>query len=241
MKSTNTLLVLIAVAALSLSSSAFANEGVLRARVHKDDSPTRIQRPAMPALDASASDGTHPTVTTKKGSGPHIGSLIEDDFLLNFKGQSQAPKAAPLNKTDKNLDGDVEDQALIIEWEEWHHRVSDAIFQRWRKLGVFPGVARTTLTFNRDGRIEVNVRSLDLPPNIYDVMMPEHRHYGIDEIRTLFAQAVQASVMPLNGSSTVRFPARSKRTVMRLTPYFAGDVDEGYTYKHGDYERVPLE
>lgn len=241
MKSTNTLLVLIVMAALSLSLSAFANEGVLRGKVHKDDAPTRIQRPAMPVLDAAASDGTRPTGTTKKSGGPHIGSLIEDDFLLNFKGKSQAPKTAPLNKTDKELDGEAEDQELIVEWEEWHHRVSDAIFQRWRKLGVYPGVARTTLTFNRDGRIEVNVRSLELPPNLYEVMMPEYRHYGVEEIRNLFAQAVQNSVMPLNGSSTVRFPARSKRTVMRLTPYFAGDVDEGYTWKHGDYERVPLE
>jgi hypothetical protein len=241
MKSTKLALVLIAVVAVMLPPSAFG-EDLLKGKVQKADSPARIKRPAMPVLGATAAvDEPAQSFALPKNTS-HAGGLTEDDFVLNFTRQS--PKSAPVvgsvPSKKKDLAGDSEDAQLIIEWEQWHHRISEAIFQRWRTLGVFPGVARTTLTFSRDGRVDVTIHSVELPPNIYDVMMPQFRRYQLEEIRHLFQAAVEDSVMPLNGSSTVRFPERSKRTQVSITPNFSGDVDEGYNWKKDDYERVQV-
>jgi hypothetical protein len=227
------------------ATATAANTPSLKGKVQKQDAPMRIRRPELPPMGvAESGEPSGAAVTTRSGPSLH-GVASENDFMLNFKKQS--PVFAPTSlsgqaaKHDNNsLASEAEDKELVIEWEEWHHRVSEAIFQRWRNLGVFPGIAHTTLTFTRAGRVFVTVHAVDLPDNLFQVIMPQYRGYSMEEIRRQFARAVEDSVLPLNGSSTVRFPERSHRDMVTLTPNFAGDVDEGYNWKHGDTERVQL-
>lgn len=237
-----TLIVIAALVALMVPQSAFGQD-VLKGNVHKSDSPTRIGRPALPVFRSTESVDDSPIqIEEFSKKSPMIGGISDEDFAPHLTRQSPktAPQASAARKSPR-LEAEEDDAEMLIAWEEWHHRVSEAIFQRWRVLGVFPGTAYTTLRFSRDGHVDVTVNSLELPQNIYDLMKPQYRAYGIDEIRHQFSAAVQNSVVPLNGSSVVRFPERSRRTVMILTPYFSGDVDEGYHYKHNDYERVHLD
>lgn len=239
--------VAVGVIAPSAVAQAQLTKGALKGKVQKMDAPVRIRRPDMPAVGVAQPNEVGETGSAASKNNLH-GVASENDFMLNFKKESPvfAPSSAPLNagtaKKDNNtsLANEAEDQELLIQWEEWHHRVSEAIFERWRTLGVFPGVAHTTLTFTRAGRVFCTVHAIDLPENVFQIMMPQYRGYSIEEIRRRFARAVEDSVLPLNGSSTVHFPERSKRDVVTLTPNFSGDVDEGYNWKHGDTERVQL-
>lgn len=228
------------------STAPQATGQALKGKIQKGEGPVRIRRPDMPpAVNvADTNETTGDTAVYNKPSTALRGVASESDFMLDFRKGSPvfAPETNTLKGKTENtkLSSDTEDESLIIEWEEWHHRVSQAIFERWRTLGMIPGVARTTLTFTRAGRVFCTVHEVDLPENVYNLAMPQYRAYSQEALRRMFARAVEDSVLPLNGSSTVHFPSRSKRDVVTLTPNFSGDVDEGYNWKHGDTERVHL-
>jgi hypothetical protein len=240
MNSTKAKIALLNVAAIAVMvvPTAFAND-VLKGKVQKADQPVRIARPSMPLLGvaeiAEVGDPQSKAVAPKKAQ------LTANDFTLDFK--KQAPTTAPdfgngQSKPSPKLTADTEDADLIIEWEEWHHRISKEIFEHWRVLGIFPGTAMATMRFSRDRRVQVHVDSVELDESIYEILSPRYRMYTLPQLQREFARVIEESVMPLDGSSVVTFPERSKRTLMTFTSSFSNDGTEGYRWNHGDTERI---
>jgi hypothetical protein len=217
---------LLLVIAMSLPS-AFAND-VLRGKVQKADQPVRIARPTLPVVGETARVDIG---TMKLPVKP-----IDDNFTFNFETPQFAPKDQP------KLEAGAEDASLVIEWEEWHRRVSQAIFERWRVVGVYPGRANTTIVITSDRRVRLNVESVELDPNIYGMVSPVHQMYSPEQLQRDYAAMIEQSVMPLDGSSIVAFPKGSKRRTMTLTPWFSNDsAHESCRWEHGDKERVSIQ
>jgi len=229
----------IAMLALLLPTSALADDGVLKGKVQRSDAPMRIQRPALPVLNETAdptADLERVTATVPKKP-PLQGSAIKDsDFAPEWLKQSPIT-----DKEDPELKAEIDNKELIIEWERWHHRFSQAVFERWRELGKIPGFAQTTITITRDRHIIVEIGEVELPPDVYEIMRyPQYRAYPLQTLKRMYADSIRYSLLPLEGSSAIEFPKQSRRKQVTLTPTFSGTLDEGYHWVHGDRERVPL-
>jgi hypothetical protein len=215
---------------------------LLRGKVQKDNTPqiTRIKRPLMPGVDVThgAEAGVLKATVNKKDAALQA-AVEEDDFVLPFETREPNMDMSGL-PNNKPLRSKTDDNSLIIEWEEWHHRVCAAIFERWKKLGIIPGKAHTRIKFTNDRRVVVTVTDVELAPDVFSHLPPLYRMYSGEELRRRFQNAVEMSVMPLNGMELLAFPERSKRTQVVINPYFSGTEESGYTYLRGDRERVSL-
>lgn len=221
-----------------------ADKTVLHGKVIEHDRFVRLQRPSTPSLSIS-----HDGQGSKLASGSHEASIDmgTDQFLFNFKSQkpvadtlaAEGQPAKAAKATEPDLFGEEESGELVIAWEAWHKRVSGAIFERWRVNGKLPGVAHVELRFTRDRHVIVDVQDVYIDPDVYN-LLPEGSPCSPEYLRKQFTEEIMSSVQPLDGSSVLDFPAKSKRTVVYETPAFRGTRGPAsYSWKHDDYERVP--
>lgn len=238
---------------LSLSNVGYAgpdasHSSLLKGKVQRSDTPTRIKRPELPVLQAMEKSDASTRLRGHAATAAAQTELDEDDFVSNVRKMSPLVDSTVYGDGEKQqgeakqdlLNGEVESADLVIAWEEWHRRVCAAIFQRWRQNGVFPGVARTTLRFTRDKHVQVIIREVELDPDVYE-LLPESRHLTPAELELAFIRSVHESVLPINGALLLEFPAKSRRKVVEFSPAFRGTHGPaGYNWKKDDYERVPV-
>lgn len=227
-----------AVSAEAPSAKLLPNK-LLKGKVEDHNRVTRLPRPALPAV-ATTSDGPN-----LKGKIDGILSDINsDDAKFGAKQEEpsfsggQSVGASP-GKT-LNLRGGADradSKEMLIAWERWHHRVCGAMFERWDHNATLRGRVETKITVTRDLHIKVEILHSGLAPEELDRLPPDNLSYRAQQERLLVSQ-VTSSIYALEGQSVLTFPDGSRRQKVVLEKNFNAGDDEGYEWKHDDYEHV---
>lgn len=121
------------------------------------------------------------------------------------------------------------DSWLALEWDAWHRRVAQSIYQKWIffanaafKNDPTPMLTRVSYVVTREGRIE-NVKFLERSPNVM--------------FDSLTAQVIKS----FNGDQeTLRFPEGSRRSSIENFGVFSQNqhTGQGFRYTTGDKETI---
>jgi hypothetical protein len=215
------------------------SEKLLRGKIEQRDGFVRLQRPALPKL-ATSNESNSGKVSGNAQRSPF--DLGADGFSLNFNNQSGvADDTAGSGGTKAKVDplvAEAENDAMVIAWENWHRRVCQAIFERWRVNGNLPGVGHARLRFTRDRHIEVIVEDIRIDDDVYSIL-PIGARISPEELDQQYRAEILDSVQPLDGSPVLAFPENSKRREVVLTPAFRGTRGPAnFTWKKDDYEHI---
>lgn len=222
---------------LSATAEMPQTDQVLKGKVEQRDKPVRLQRPGTPVLESSKGATSAKTASASAVNSATMG-LGSDDFLFNFKKGTGKSDNIGSAKSGGPLEGEAESGELVIAWEQWHKRVCEAIFQKWRVNGNLPGVAHVRLHFTRDRHVEVTVEDVHIDDSVYSVL-PVGEPATPEDLQEEFAAQILDSVSPLDGSPILDFPAKSKRRAVTFTPAFRGTRGPAnFTWKKDDYEHV---
>ncbi len=195
----------------------------LKGRVEKKDNYFHITRPPHNLKKDQAL--YQPDMASKS----QTSNISLDDFVL--AGSSLIGKTEQVDShRDKMLLGEDTAEDLLILWEEWHKKISKAIYTQWANYAPGPGEAHVTLTFRKD-------RSINLSVTRYNSLAD----YGNDGNQWQFIDAIHKAVQEINGSPDLAFPDKSKRKEVVLNACFRSnpyDTVGGYSFKRGDVERV---
>jgi len=224
-----------------LSVGTAYGSDLLHGKIQQSDRSQRIQRPKLPNAAAAKPTGN------SSGAASNLKSFVDtSDFDFAKKMSRELPRTAvvpcfpePAAQSDKKaIASGATDSELLIAWEQWHKRVSEAIYQNWVRNSKVLGVAHTTIRVTRDRHITVTVHdvSVDQPGLIFAHSLG----FSPDKLEREFQDEVIQSVEPLDGSSILDFPEKSRRLDVSFTPYFRKQGQSGYDWKKDDYERVPV-
>jgi hypothetical protein len=133
----------------------------------------------------------------------------------------------------------VNEDDLVIAWERWHKRVSEALYQNWQRSKPIAGIAHARICVTKDRRITVIVSNVRVAP-IELAEVHSDPVYAMKLLQNEFAQNVRQAVEALNGSAILEFPEGSKRAEAFMSPNFIHGADSGYEWRKDDYERVKL-
>lgn len=234
----------VALASLSMpafaadNSPASAQQKTLKGRV-ESRTGNRLSRPAMPAsplgdvFDNIGKPG-EPGVklNAQAAKKDPLDALKKDDF--NFRLQLlQSSKNDP--EETKAAEADQKDRDLMIAWDAWHKRVCEAIQRNWVAEPHIPhGDERVAVNITKDGRVHfhmINYHHQTTSSELFDTQ----REHEIE-----FEAAVANTLRGIERKKVLTFPNGSLRKQVEFTARFQTDADqEGYTWKQGDYERVP--
>ncbi len=217
----------------------------LTGHLERRDKVVRFKRPGgdLPLLPSALK-----ALGIAESSKAHILPLRASDFVFNFNACSpraaEDPAALAGEATDSPaLDSEAESADLIIAWEAWHKRVSEAIYSNWLCHSSLPGQATCTMTFTCDRHVSVKVENVDLPSGV-GLLLAARGNYGREQaLEEVFARQVEDTVAALNNSPILAFPPGSRRTEVVEHTSFKYGIDEGgggYTWRKGDVERIHL-
>jgi hypothetical protein len=165
-----------------------------------------------------------------------LGAEMGDPGLTSMNGRpdalssmpSQMPEASPNLQSGNPMTQTDPDAHMTLEWEAWHRRVAEAIFQRWKPFvdvafkDSHPRLARVDYLVTRDGQIQ-DVKLMVKSNNpMYDA---------------LIVQVVKS----FNGERAIlQFPAGSRRGSIEKFGDFSQNqhTGMGYRYTTGDRETI---
>lgn len=235
----NTYLPAIAADKGSTLSHATTTTSALKGRVEARTG-NRLSRPAMPAsplgdvFDNVGKPGEAGVKlnaqATKKDP---LDAFKKDDF--NFRLQlMQSSKDDPEEK--KAFEADAKDGDLMIAWDAWHKRVCEAIQHYWVREPHIPhGDERVAVNITKEGRVHFHMLNYHHRTNSSELFDTRRDH----EIE--FEEAVANTLRSIEHKKVLNFPGGSLRKHVEFVARFQTDADhEGYSWKQGDYERVPM-
>ena len=214
---------------LAISTSAYLSiitcqaDEPLQGRVEQKNTAKRVIRPALPSRPVGDAMEMIPNSVKKKAG--------ETSTLANSV-------AGMLDKSTfdsfaKSLQGsaDGSDKELVVEWEHWHKSLCSAIYHNWLECGNIPGDASVDLKISRSGDIDFQLKNFHVDPS--EQFSPNQKQ--------MFEHAVGKTLQLLDPLA-LSFPIKSQRAEVSLTTKFTytdrNDGPQGYSWKHGDYERV---
>jgi hypothetical protein len=213
---------------------------LLKGKVQASDHIVRLQRPKTPVLQSESPLGAG-------GTGKLQAEIDFGDFALGKHRQMPempmddrtaygAPPTAPMPAPD--LRSNVEDDQLVIAWEEWHKRVCRAIYENWMANSHIRGVAHTEITVTRDHHIYVSIKDVEV--SALEIARAPRHLVMAGKLEEEFVNEIMQTVQPLDGSGLLEFPERSRRERTSFSPYFKKQGESGYDWRTDDYERVKL-
>lgn len=210
--------------------------GLIKGRVEKKESYFRIGRPAqsehtLGAVSTQNLGNLSNSPCFKVNPQKDLCNISASDFMLSgaVSGKTddkvEKPSAVPA------LAADVSESDLLVVWEEWHKRISQTIYGQWATVAPAAGEAHVALTFRRDRSVTITVKQY-------------HSLHGYsNDNESKFVDAIYKVVQSVSGSNELAFPEQSKRQEVVLNACFRSnpyDIASGYSYKHGDVERVNM-
>ncbi|HEY9793822.1 MAG TPA: hypothetical protein V6D22_25730 [Candidatus Obscuribacterales bacterium] len=141
--------------------------------------------------------------------------------------QQQPPQIAAVPPNFEPNDPDSTPD-MMLAWDAWHHRVAQAIFER------FELVAKSA--FRRSGPLEARISyQVTRDHRIINMSMPEKSP------NSLFNVAVYQAVKSLEGDAALlEFPQGSRRMVVYKPGTFQWNFgNDGFKYTTGDREVIP--
>lgn len=218
---------------------ANAQQKTLKGRV-ESRTGNRLSRPAMPAsplgdvFDNIGKPGqAGGKLNAQAAKKDPLDALKKDDF--NFRAQlMQSSKNDP--EETKAAEADQKDRDLMIAWDAWHKRVCEAIQRNWIAEPHIPhGDEKVAVNITRDGRVHFHMLNYQHQTPSSELFDTKREH----EIE--FEAAVANTLRGIERKKVLIFPAGSLRKQVEFTARFQTDADsEGYTWKQGDYEKVPM-
>lgn len=211
-------------------ASQATHQGALKGRVEQRNAATKVVRPAMPssplgdALDGfGKSKGNLSAGVAKKDSPVDVISKSDFQFQL-----SRSAGNDPAEKKAAAIDSS--DQELVIEWDAWHKRVSEAIQHNWNmQPSIPPGDASVSVEIKKNGSVHYSIVSFK------DIAGEEFYHRQKED----FEAAVSDSLRGVEFHRVLNFPKRSLRQHVAFTARFSNGADGHFSWKHGDVERIP--
>lgn len=201
----------------------------------------RLSRPAMPAsplgdvLDSITKPGAAGVkLNAQAAKKDPLDAFKKDDF--NFRLQlMQSSKGDPEEK--KAAETDLQDGDLMIAWDAWHKRVCEAIQRYWVAEPHIPhGDERVAVNITKDGRVHFHMLNYHHDPGNSSELFDSRREHEIE-----FEEAVANTLRGIEHKKVLIFPNGSHRKHVEFVARFQTDADhEGYTWKRGDYEKVPM-
>lgn len=235
MRSNTWIYACMALVALSVVQVPATAQDLLKGKVQRVEGPVRIRRPELPALDAPLKDARISANQALGDDSAFVPSMNKMSPVIDITDYG-APIAGKVEKD--TLNGEAESDELLIAWEEWHKRISQAIFRNWQVNGDIAGEARATMRFSRDCRVQVEIHTVEIYLESYEPMPPSR----IMEMRAAFAQKVRDSLSALDRTLVLQFPRQSRRQLVEINTTFRGTPrgDSSYGWIRGDYERIPV-
>lgn len=195
----------------------------LQGRVEQKNIPKKVNRPAMPSRPAGDAMEMIPNSVKTKASGRKdvsnsIAGMLDKTTFDSFA---------------KSLQGsaDGSDKELVIEWEHWHKSLCSAIYHNWLDCGNIPGEASVDLKISKSGDIDFQLK--DFHVDATEQFSPNQKQ--------MFEHAVGKTLQQLDPLA-LSFPIKSQRNDVSLTTKFTytdrNDGPQGYSWKHGDTERL---
>ena len=221
--------------ALSADTTSIASKS-LKGRVEARNG-NRLSRPAMPAsplgdsLDGIGKPGVKLNALAAKKD--PLDAFKKDDF--NFRLQlMKSTKGDPAEK--RAAEADLKDGDLMIAWDAWHKRVCQAIQRHWVAEPHIPhGDERVAVDITNDGRVHFHMLNYHHQSSEVELFEDRRDH------ELGFEDAVASTLRGIEHQRVLVFPKGSQRKHVEFVARFQTDADhEGYTWKQGDYERVPL-
>ncbi len=208
------LLLLIATSGIPILAADARGVGTLKGNVAEEG--FRIRKAPDKMRIRRQMESQQPTVDSNAFASPLSGRT--DDTALN----GNAVQSADFAKLPKGFDigADKGSQELVLAWEKWHKQLAGAIYQVWNGRARTPGRAVLKIVVYRN-----------------KVMVPEIVSCTGDPS---FRASIMSVFSDLNGNPGLTFPAKSERGQVSFeAEYIAGsDVNPGYTWTKGDYEKI---
>jgi hypothetical protein len=232
-------LLFIAVLTALLWQAPCRADDLLQGRIEQRNALTRVTRPAMPsrpsgdALDHVDPSAGHSRKAEFDLAASSVSNLL-DKRAFDFNYHGGGGRYDNSDESDRPLRAGAEagDKDLIIAWEEWHRRLCAAIYHNWQIFGNVPGEGIVVLHVTREGDLDFEMKGFKV--GLYEQCFPCQREK--------FEQRVGSTLRLIDHTFVLNFPERSQRKEVTLGTRFKfseqGEGPNGYTWKHGDYERI---
>jgi hypothetical protein len=243
--------------ALAASTSLPAGAGVLKGNVNENDVQAAPSKPAMTRNDITRSaDPFAGAVQQENTFQPFEAPPAKFDvpmppaqklFPLNAQDQGgEQPNFAPMQaqpdsapqqgqmpeqqgraQTNDPNDPDSGSQALKLAWDQWHHNVAQAVYQRYTQFSNLafsqspPLSVTVAYTVGRDSQVS-NIRIMQKSPNF------------------MYNTLILTVIKSLNGDvGLLTFPQGSRRQSVEKAGTFSVNTGiEGFKYLTGDQETI---
>lgn len=200
----------------------------VQGHVEQYDGPSRLRRPPRHDLPA----GKPNLSGHKKGLSLSTGTTgsILSPHKFKFGVADAASPARPLRLPGGAAENVDQSQELVLAWDEWHKRVIEAFYERWKTGTDVSGQAKVTVIVSREGEIECSCDDFEQPS------FGEFNSCAEDA----FKHAVRHAIMAVAKTATLDFPEQSQRDEVKIVTTFSMNMEglSGYSYKRGDTERV---
>ncbi len=228
--------------------------GIAPVRPVRSSKPEPVPEPVLPARPVfgkgsadSASGGLEAAVRTDAGS-PWIeqpgeelgsGSGLFDPETGMLKGRATLSDRTYGGPGDPDLD----DQELMIEWDRWRNRLLHAIQSGMQESLNNPNESR--FVWDPIKRMMVSKYPLGTVAWFFCQVTPGRRIVNVKIKQSSgfadYDQAVIDAIQELDGSSILKFPGRSRRTIVNQIAGIRTATSSQYQYfQFGDVERVRL-
>lgn len=213
-------LALLTVIALG-TSVQMATAKMLEGTINQSSHITRLTRSNQ--LDSGATINAAPPLA------PPVVRLNRGTPLVDNTKFAQAPLQGAVDQGNLgglasggrfDIGADRNSRELTLAWEQWHKQLSKAIYDTWSSMVDERGRATLRVSVDRGRQITINVISSSGGPR--------------------FTKSLMAAIESLEGNAGLSFPSGSQRQVVSFEADYVADTDvqPGYTWVKGDYEKV---
>lgn len=207
---------------IALSSSVqIATAKMLEGSVNQSSHITRLTRSAK--LDSGATMNNAPplappVVRLNRGTPLVDNTKFASNPLRGSVDQANLGGLASGNRFD--IGADRNSRELTLAWEQWHKQLSKAIYDTWSSMVDQRGRATLRVSVDRGRQISINVISSSGGPR--------------------FTKSLMSAIESLEGNAGLNFPSGSQRQVVSFEADYVADTDvqPGYSWVKGDYEKV---